>query len=68
MNETGHNESAATPRRKFDETHKRHVVDLALRGDRTVKTVITTWPIPSAACGPSTAPVVSWVELMAKFR
>ena len=39
MNKTDQNGSGATPRRKFDETYKRHAVELTLHGDRTVKTV-----------------------------
>ena len=33
------NGSGALPRRTYDETYKRHAVELTLRGDRTVKTV-----------------------------
>ena len=39
MNLKDRNGSGATPRRKFDETYKRHAVELTLQGDRTVKTV-----------------------------
>jgi len=39
MKKTNQNGSGATPRRKYDETFKRHAVDLTLHGDRTVKTV-----------------------------
>jgi transposase-like protein len=33
------NRSGAKPRRQYDETYKRHAVELTLRGDRTVKAV-----------------------------
>lgn len=39
MNKSEPNGAGATPRRQFDETYKRHVVELTLRGDRTVKAV-----------------------------
>jgi hypothetical protein len=39
MNKSDHNRAGATPRRQFDETYKRHAVDLTLHGRRTVKTV-----------------------------
>jgi transposase-like protein len=40
-------ESEATPRRKFDETYKRHAVELTLHGDRTVKTVAEELGLPA---------------------
>lgn len=46
MNETDRNGSGATPRRKFDETYKRHAVELTLHGDRTVKTVAQELGLP----------------------
>ena len=39
MNQTNRNGSGATSRRKFDETYKRHAVELTLHGDRTVQIV-----------------------------
>jgi transposase-like protein len=39
MNKAEQNGSGAKPRRQYDETYKRHAVDLTLRGDRTVKAV-----------------------------
>ena len=39
MNQNDRNGSEAAPRRKYDETYKRHAVELTLKGDRTVKTV-----------------------------
>ena len=39
MNPTDRNGAGASPRRRFDETYKRHAVELTLHGDRTVKTV-----------------------------
>jgi transposase-like protein len=49
MKETDRNGSGATPRRKFDETYKRHAVELTLSGDRTVKTVAKELGIPAWA-------------------
>jgi transposase-like protein len=46
MNQKDRNGSGATPRRKFDETYKRHAVELTLHGDRTVKTVAKELGIP----------------------
>jgi len=46
MKQTDHDESGATPRRKFDETYKRHAVGLTLHGDRTVKTVAKELGLP----------------------
>ena len=39
MNQKDRNGTEAAPRRKYDETYKRHAVELTLHGDRTVKTV-----------------------------
>ena len=44
------NGSGAAPRRQYDETYKRHAVELTLRGDRTVKAVakelgVTPWSL-----------------------
>jgi transposase-like protein len=47
MNQTNRNRSGATPRRKFDETYKRHAVELTLHGDRTVKTVAKELGLPA---------------------
>ena len=47
MNEKNRNGSGATPRRKFDETYKRHAVELTLHGDRTVKTVAQELGLPA---------------------
>ena len=49
MKQTERNGSGATPRRKYDETFKRHAVDLTLHGDRTVKTVAQELGIPGWA-------------------
>ena len=46
MNQTDRKGSGATPRRKFDETYKRHAVELTLQGDRTVKTVAKELGLP----------------------
>jgi len=46
MNQKDRNGSGATPRRKFDETYKRHAVELTLHGDRTVKTVAKELGLP----------------------
>ena len=34
MNQPARNETGATPRRKFDETYKRHAVESTLHGDQ----------------------------------
>ena len=47
MNKSEQNGSGATPRRKFDETYKRHAVELTLHGDRTVKTVAKELGLPA---------------------
>ena len=39
MNKPEQNGTGAKPRRQYDETYKRHAVELTLRGDRTVKAV-----------------------------
>jgi len=49
MKQTDRNGSGAAPRRKYDETFKRHAVDLTLHGDRTVKTVAKELGIPDWA-------------------
>jgi transposase-like protein len=49
MNQTDRNGSGAAPRRKFDETYKRHAVELTLHGDRSVKTVAKELGIPAWA-------------------
>jgi transposase-like protein len=47
MNQIDRNGSVASPRKKFDETYKRHAVELTLHGDRTVKTVAKELGIPA---------------------
>lgn len=47
MNQTDRKGSGAPPRRKFDETYKRHAVELTLHGDRTVKTVAKELGLPA---------------------
>ena len=47
MNKPEQNGSGATPRRKYDETYKRHAVELTLHGDRTVKTVAKELGLPA---------------------
>jgi transposase-like protein len=39
MNKPEQSGIGAKPRRQYDETYKRHAVELTLRGDRTVKAV-----------------------------
>jgi transposase-like protein len=39
MNKPEKTGTGAKPRREYDETYKRHAVELTLRGDRTVKAV-----------------------------
>ena len=58
MNEKDRNGSGATPRRKFDETYKRHAVELTLQGDRTVQTV-------AEALGVSAWTLYEWRKLYA---
>ena len=47
MNPKDRNGSGAAPRRKYDETYKRHAVELTLHGDRTVKTVAKELGLPA---------------------
>ena len=47
MNQTDRKGSGATPRRKFDETYRRHAVELTLHGDRTVKAVAKELGLPA---------------------
>ena len=47
MTKNDQNGSGAMPRRKFDETYKRHAVELTLHGDRTVRTVARELGIPA---------------------
>ena len=47
MNQTNQNGTGTTSRRKFDETYKRHAVELTLHGDRTVKTVAKELGLPA---------------------
>ena len=47
MNQTNQNGAGTTSRRKFDETYKRHAVELTLHGDRTVKTVAKELGLPA---------------------
>ena len=47
MTKNEQNGSGAMPRRKYDETYKRHAVELTLHGDRTVKTVAKELGIPA---------------------
>ena len=49
MKQNDRNGSGATPRRKFDETYKRHAVELTLHGDRSVKTIAKELGIPAWA-------------------
>ena len=49
MKQENRNGSGATPRRKFDETYKRHAVELTLHGDRTVKIIAKELGIPAWA-------------------
>src|ERR1017187_2720868 len=49
MNQIDRNGFGASPRKKFDETYKRHAVELTLHGDRTVKTVAKELGIPGWA-------------------
>ena len=47
MNQKDRKEFGATPRRTFDETYKRHAVELTLHGDRTVKAVAVELGLPA---------------------
>ena len=49
MNQEDRNGSGAPPRRKFDETYKRHALELTLHGNRTVKAVAKELGIPGWA-------------------
>jgi transposase-like protein len=49
MKKSDHNGSGATPRRQYDETYKRHAVELTLRDDRTVKAIAKELGIPAWA-------------------
>ncbi len=47
MNQTETKKSGATLRPRYDETYKRHAVELTLQGDRTVKTVAQELGLPT---------------------
>jgi transposase-like protein len=47
MNLNDRNGSEAMPRKKYDETYKRHAVALTLHGDRTVRTIAKELGIPA---------------------
>jgi transposase-like protein len=47
MNPIDRNGNGASPQRKYDETYKRHAVELTLHGDRTVKAVAKDLGIPA---------------------
>jgi transposase len=47
MSQTDRNGTGASPRQKYDETYKRHAVELTLHGDRTVRTVAKELGIPA---------------------
>jgi len=47
MNDKERNGTGAMLRRKFDETYKRHAVELTLHGDRTVKLVAKELGLPA---------------------
>jgi hypothetical protein len=47
MNQTDRNGSGAASRHKFDETYKRHAVELTLHGDRSAETVAKELGIPA---------------------
>lgn len=47
MKQTERKGTGAMPRRKFDETYKRHAVELTLHGDRTVKVVAKELGLPA---------------------
>lgn len=49
MNKSERKGAGALPRRQFDETYKRHAVELTLRGDRTVKAVAQELELPAWA-------------------
>jgi transposase-like protein len=47
MNQTDRNGSGATPRRTYDETYKRHAVELTMQRERTVKEVARELGLPA---------------------
>mgnify|MGYP003341717890 FL=1 len=47
MNQKDRNGSGAAPRRKYDETYRRHAVERTLHGDRTVKLVAKELGLPA---------------------
>ena len=47
MNQNNRNGTGAVYRPKYDETYKRHAVELTLHGDRTVKTVAKELGLPA---------------------
>ena len=49
MNKAEHNGAGAMPRRQYDETYKRHAVELTLRGDRMVRAVAEELGLPAGA-------------------
>lgn len=49
MNQKDRKGTGAAPRRQWDETYKRHAVELTLHGDRTVKTVAKELGLPAWA-------------------
>lgn len=49
MNKEEQNGAGAKPRRQFDETYKRHAVELTLRAGRTVKAVAEELGVPAWA-------------------
>jgi transposase-like protein len=49
MNKPEQNGTGAKPRRQYDETYRRHAVELTLRRDRTVKAVANELGIPAWA-------------------
>jgi transposase-like protein len=47
MNPTNRDGSGASPRRSYDETYKRHAVELTMQRDRTVKAVAKELGLPA---------------------
>jgi hypothetical protein len=47
MNQTETKKSGAPPRHRYDETYRRHAVELTLQGDRTVKAVAQELGLPT---------------------
>ena len=47
MNPTSRDGSGAAPRRSYDETYKRHAVELTMQRDRTVKAVAKELGLPA---------------------